>query len=83
MKLTLIDGCSVSDLKIDNNSIRKMSKSDQNSVLDIVIDKLRNKQEPLIILEALIEQLGDWHSDETECEQCGDVVETWTLDLDN
>lgn len=80
MIIKLTRGCIVGGLDVDGRDECTLTDEDRQKVLDSIHAHL--KPEDLNnVLQALVEQFGEYDYDDRPCETCGDTVEWWTWEI--
>ena len=81
MKLELTTGCIANSLEADGEDIYEMSKHQQAEIILKILDKL----EPTVGYSNIIKGLIEDHYDEVDfsnpCEQCGDSISIYELEV--
>lgn len=81
MTLELTTGCIANGLETDGEDIYEMSKHQQAEIILKILDKL----EPTVGYSNIIKSLIEDHYDDVKfsdpCEQCGDTVRTYKLEV--
>lgn len=80
MKIELRRGCTASGLDIDDVNCHDVPKPEVRRILMQIISQV-TEDDLYYILESLIDILGNYECDSQPCDQCGDTVETYTLEL--
>lgn len=76
MEIELIRGCICSNLLINGKEEINLNDTERKQILKAVFKAL--KPEDLnIVLQKLTECFGEYESDDTPCECCGDYVERY------
>lgn len=80
LKIKLTEGCMAYDLEVNGTSTLKLSDADLRECLRVVIE---NADHPTLcsILQEAVREMGTYDTDGKRCEQCGDMVETYTLEF--
>jgi hypothetical protein len=81
MKLEYTEGCVCGSLTVDDEEEYSMTDERRTEVLEAVKRKL-GPRDLNHLLVYLATEYGDYESDGIPCECCGDIVCTWTLDLE-
>ena len=81
MKLEYTEGCVCSSLCVDDEEEYSMTDERRAEVLEAVKRKL-GPRDLNHLLVYLATEYGDYESDGIPCECCGDIVCTWTLNLE-
>ena len=81
MKLEYTEGCVCGSLTVDNEEEYAMTDERRTEVLEAVKRKL-GPRDLNHLLVYLATEYGDYESDGIPCECCGDIVCTWTLNLE-
>jgi len=81
MKLEYTEGCVCSSLTVDDIEEYAMTDEKRLEVLEAVRRNLKPR-DLNHLLRYLATEYGDYESDGIPCECCGDIVCTWTLDLE-
>lgn len=77
----LTRGCIAYGLEINNKMANDYTEEELNDLLFILVRRLALDHGNYSIIETLIETYGIYDCDNTPCEQCGDTVETFELNL--
>lgn len=81
-KIVLSRGCTAFGFDVDNKNISELEDVLQLRLLmDAIQSLIYDGNEPINILEILVEHYGDYESDGVVCESCGDYVESYTLEI--
>ena len=81
MKLEYTEGCVCGSLTVDDEEEYSMTDERRTEVLEAVKRKL-GPRDLNHLLVYLATEYGGYESDGIPCECCGDIVSTWTLDLE-
>jgi hypothetical protein len=81
MKLEYTEGCVAGSLTVDDEEEYAMTDERRTEVLEAVKRKL-GPRDLNHLLVYLATEYGDYESDGIPCECCGDIVCTWTLNLE-
>lgn len=81
MKLEINEGCTSSSLTVDDKDWEDYSTEEQDSIYEILVNKLTTQQSKEGIIRTLVETFGDYEYDDYTCEQCGHTGSTTTLEL--
>lgn len=81
MKLELITGFIANSLEADGEDIYEMSKHQQSEIILKILDKLEPTVGYLNIIKSLIEDHYDDVDFSDPCDQCGDTVSTYKLEI--
>ena len=81
MKLEYTEGCVCGSLTVDDVEEYSMTDERRTEVLEAVKRKL-GPRDLNHLLVYLATEYGDYESDGIPCECCGDIVCTWTLNLE-
>jgi len=82
-KIELRRGCTAFGMDFNDNSISDMKEGDVAVIYNKLVNHLLNNKGFTYyhLIEAIVEQHGHYSSDTGSCEQCGDCVEYYTLEL--
>ena len=75
-------GCTAFALEIDGNSINDLPKSEQEEILQSIINSLKEENGVTYLISNLVTSFGEYESDPNICEQCRDSVSWHTLEID-
>lgn len=81
MNLVLTRGCTANNLEYGDDSLYDMDNIAQYEVLKKLIDVIAIKQDLINIIETLIESYYTDCSYSDPCEQCGDIVTTYEIEI--
>lgn len=82
MILELTTGCIANSLEADGEDIYEMSKHQQSEIILKILDKLELAVGYPSIIRDLVETFHeDVNYDSEPCEQCGDTISTYKLEV--
>lgn len=82
MELKMISGCICDSLTADNVEEVNMTDEQRLDTINHICAWMKENPNKLnYIMQALIPHFGEYESDDTPCECCGDYVETYTWKL--
>lgn len=81
MKLELTQGCIADNFTINNESIHDIPEYKLREYAHKVIDKIDRYMLHIILID-ITKELGDYSCSNRACECCGDIIETYKLDVE-
>lgn len=81
MKIEISRGCTAFYNEIDGKNMYEYSGEALQTVLLTICSKIEDHQRLIDTLCVLTEHLGEFESDDEPCEQCGDTVYRYILEL--
>lgn len=80
MKIKLTQGCICDSLTIDGKEEIDLNDDERVKVLNKVLDCIK-PSELNVLLQLILPIYGEYYSDGIPCSQCGDIVETYSLEI--
>lgn len=80
MKLKYTSGCTAYSVTVDNVEVADMQIEDLQNVIKTAINKVENQGFLQELLSNIIEMEGEWKESDY-CEQCGDSIDTFELEI--
>lgn len=81
MKIEISRGCTAFYNEIDEKDMYEYSGEALQTILLTICSKIEDHQKLIDTLCVLTEHLGEFESDDETCEQCGDTVYKYILEL--
>lgn len=81
MKIVISRGCTAFYNEIDNKDMFKYSGEALQTILLTICSKIEDQQKLIDTICTLTEHLGEFDMDNEACEQCGDTVYRYTLEV--
>lgn len=80
MKIELTSGCTLDSLLIDGKRFENLSHREMRDIIFSLITEFTDEDLYNEIIRSIVYYKGEF-KDGYKCEQCGDFVETYTLDI--
>lgn len=81
MKIEISRGCTAFYNEINEKDMFEYSLEALQTVLLTICSSIEDKQELMDTICTLTENLGSYEGSDDPCDQCGDYVEKWTLEI--
>ena len=81
MKIVISRGCTAFYNEIDDKDMFEYSGEALQTILLTICSKIEDQQMLIDTICALTEYLGEFDMDDEACEQCGDTVYRYTLEV--
>lgn len=80
MKIDLTSGCTVDSLQIDGKQFEDLSYKEMRDIIFSLVTEFTDEELYNDIIRNIVYSKGEFKDGYT-CEQCGDFVETYTLEI--
>jgi hypothetical protein len=80
MKIELTAGCTVDSLQIDGKRFEDLSYREMRDIIFSLVTEFTDEDLYNDIIRSIVYSKGEFKDGYT-CEQCGDFVETYTLEI--
>lgn len=80
MKIELTAGCTVDSLQIDGKQFEDLSYREMRDIIFSLVTEFTDEDLYNDIIRSIVYSQGEFKDGYT-CEQCGDFVETYTLEI--
>jgi hypothetical protein len=80
MKIELTAGCTVDSLQIDGKRFEDLSYKEMRDIIFSLVTEFTDEELYNDIIRNIVYSKGEFKDGYT-CEQCGDFVETYTLEI--
>lgn len=81
MKIEISRGCTAFYNEIDGKNMYEYSGEALQTILLTICSKIEDQTRLINTICLLAENLGEFECDDEPCEQCGDYVQKWTLEI--